>query len=359
MTKSAISGWRPHRRAVLTGALSAGLIGAPMVARAQQKFVCRMGHSEAIGSPLTDAFAQWAKVLNEKSGGRIDAQHFPGEPARQLHAEHRAEPARHHPGHDRRSGHRRDHGARDRRDRRRAGFIYRDEAHVDRVLQGDIGREVSQIARQKTGVEFVDYGEVGFRHILSKRKVTNLDEVKGLKIRTPEIKLWIDFWKKVGANPTPLAYAEQYSALSTGLIDGLEADVFSIKGFKWGEQAKNLTLTAHWFLPKATRVNARWLDLLPRRSAEAGARQRQGGVRRTAQGQSRQYGEDAGRAEGRRHHGASAERHAEMAPGDRAAVRGVRREKPGHQTDDRQDFGARGFGVKSYSGEAKAEPHGR
>ena len=94
---------------------------------------------------------------------------------------------------------------------------------------------------QKTGVEFVDYGEVGFRHILSKRKVTNLDELKGLKIRTPEIKLWVDFWKKLGANPTPLAYAEQYSALSTGLIDGLEADVFSIKGFKWGEQAKNLT----------------------------------------------------------------------------------------------------------------------
>jgi C4-dicarboxylate-binding protein DctP len=39
--------------------------------------------------------------------------------------------------------------------------------------------------------------------------------------------------------------------------------VFSIKGFKWGEQAKNLTYTSHWFLPKATRVNARWLDSLP------------------------------------------------------------------------------------------------
>jgi C4-dicarboxylate-binding protein DctP len=113
------------------------------------------------------------------------------------------------------------------------------------------------------GVEFVDYGEVGFRHILSKRKVTNLDEIKGLKIRTPEIKLWIDFWKKLGANPTPLAYAEQYSALSTGLIDGLEADVFSIKGFKVGRAGENLTLTGHWFLPKATRVNARWLDSLP------------------------------------------------------------------------------------------------
>ena len=48
------------------------------------------------------------------------------------------------------------------------GFIYRDDAHVDRVLQGEIGAEVSRIARAKTGVEFVDYGEVGFRHILAK-----------------------------------------------------------------------------------------------------------------------------------------------------------------------------------------------
>src|SRR5436190_5313653 len=79
MEKSTISGWRASRRAVLKGgaAALAAAVGAPMVARAQQKFICRMGHSEAIGSPLTDAFASWAKVLNEKSGGRIDAQHFP------------------------------------------------------------------------------------------------------------------------------------------------------------------------------------------------------------------------------------------------------------------------------------------
>ena len=254
------------RRDVLKGAAglaAAGFVGAPMVARAQQKFVCRMGHSEAIGSPLTNAFESWAKILNERSGGRIDAQHFP---ASQLGSytqnieqnrlgtiqvttggpdtEEAVAPEIAACG-----------GA--------PGFIFKDEAHVDRVLQGEIGREVSQIARQKTGVEFVDYGEVGFRHLLAKRKVTSLDEMKGLKIRVPELKIWVDFWKKLGANPTPLPYAEQYSALSTGLIDALEADVFSIKGFKWGEQAKNLTYTSHWFLPKATRVNARWLDSLP------------------------------------------------------------------------------------------------
>ncbi|MBI3506551.1 MAG: TRAP transporter substrate-binding protein [Proteobacteria bacterium] len=253
------------RRTVLgAGLAGAGVlaIGAPAV-RAQQKFVCRMGHSEAIGSPLTDAFETWAKLLTGKSGGRIDAQHFPASQLgsyTQLIEQNRLGTLQVTTGGP---------------DTEEAvapeiaatggapGFIFKDEAHVDKVLQGDIGKEVSRIARQKTGVEFVDFGEVGFRQVLSKRPINNLADLKGLKIRVPELKIWVDFWKQLGANPTPLAYAEQYSALSTGLIDALEADVFSIKGFKWGEQAKNLTLTNHWFLPKATRVNARWLDSLP------------------------------------------------------------------------------------------------
>jgi TRAP-type transport system periplasmic protein len=261
MSKLAVS-----RRAILkatAGAVGAlgGLAAPPVLA--QQNIVCRMAHSEAIGSPLTLAFEKWAKTVTDKSGGRIDAQHFP---AGQLgnytqliegsrlgtiqvtcggpDTEEAVAPEIAAAG-----------GA--------PGFIYVDEAHVDRVLQGPVGQEVSKIARAKTGVDFIDYGEVGFRHLLSKRPVEQLSELKGLKIRVPELRIWVDFWKKLGANPTPLAYAEQYNALSTGVIDGLEADVFSIKGFKWAEQAQQLTITNHWFLPKAIRVNARWIDALP------------------------------------------------------------------------------------------------
>ena len=143
------------------------------------------------------------------------------------------------------------------------GFIYKNEAHVDAVLQGPLGQQCSDIARAKTGVEFVAYGETGFRHILSKNPVTSIDGLKGLKIRVPQLRIWVDFWTMLGASPTPLPYSEQYSALSTGIIDAIDSDVFSVLGFKFYEQAKNLTLTGHWFLPKAVRVNAAWLDGLP------------------------------------------------------------------------------------------------
>lgn len=256
-----------RRRDFVAGALggvaAASVVGVPGILRAQEKYTFRMGHAEAIGSPITEAFEKWGKVLRERSNGRIEAQHFPAGQLgnyTQLIEGNRLGTIQ---------------GTAGGPDTEEAvapeiavtagapGFIYKDEAHVDRVLQGPIGEEVSRIAREKTGVEFVAYAEVGFRHLLAKRKVVALEELSGLKIRVPELKIWIDFWKGLGANPTPLPYAEQYNALSTGVIDALEADFFSIKGFKWHEQAKHLTLTYHWFLPKAVRVNAKWLDGLP------------------------------------------------------------------------------------------------
>lgn len=255
----------PTRRAAVirTAGLAAGLIAAPAFLRAQQKFVCRIGHSEAIGSPLTMAFETWTKVLNDKSGGRITAQHFPasqlGSYSQNIEQNRMGAIQVTTGGPDTEESIAPEIAATG----GAPGFIYKDDAHVDRVLQGAIGKDVSRIAREKTGVEFVAFGEVGFRHILSRKPVLMMADMKGVKIRTPEVKLWVDFWRAVGASPTPLPYAEQYSALSTGLIDALESDVFSVLGFKWHEQAKHLTLTSHWFLPKAVRVNARWLDSLP------------------------------------------------------------------------------------------------
>ncbi|OYW60161.1 MAG: TRAP dicarboxylate transporter subunit DctP [Bosea sp. 12-68-7] len=252
------------RRAL--GRLGLAAIAAPAVltsARAQQKFTCRIAHTEGIGTPITLGFEKWTGILRERSGGRIDAQHFPaaqlGGLAQALEGSRIGTIQVTTAGPDSEEAIAPEiaafGGA--------PGFIYKDEAHVDRVLQGPLGQEVSDIARKKTGVEFVAYGETGFRHILSKRPVNSLETLKGLKIRVPELRIWVDFWKTLGANPTPLPYSEQYSALSTGVIDGLDSDYFSILGFKWHEQAKEVTPTAHWFLPKAVRVNARWLDSLP------------------------------------------------------------------------------------------------
>ncbi len=259
-----MTGLVTSRRTVLR--LGGAALATPALMRAawaQETFVCKIAHSEAIGSPFTNAFDTWTAMLNDRSEGRIDAQHFPasqlgglaqllemsrigtiqvtaaGPDSEEAIAPEIAATA----------------GA--------PGFIYKDEAHVDAVLQGEIGEEISRIAREKTGVEFIAYGEVGFRHLLTKEPVTDLASLQGVKLRVPEVRIWVDFWNALGANPTPLPYSEQYSALSTGVIDGLDSDYFSILGFKWHEQATNILPTYHWFLPKAIRMNAAFLDSMP------------------------------------------------------------------------------------------------
>lgn len=230
---------------------------------AQQTFECKIAHTEGIGTPITNAFEAWAQMLNERSEGCIDAQHFPaaqlGGLAELIEGSRIGTIQVTTAGPDMEEAIAPEiaafGGA--------PGFIYKSAEHVDAVLQGDLGQRCSDIAREKTGVEFVAYGETGFRHILSKRPVASLADLSGLKIRVPQLRIWVDFWEMLGTAPTPLPYSEQYSALSTGIIDAIESDVFSIVGFKFHEQANHLTLTGHWFLPKAVRVNAAWLDSLP------------------------------------------------------------------------------------------------
>ena len=244
----------------------AAMLAMPAImgrASAQNKFVMKVAHTEGIGTPITNAFDQWVAVLNEKSGGRIDAQHFPaaqlGGLAEALEGSRIGTIQATTAGPDSEEAIAPEIAALG----GAPGFIFKSEAHADAVLQGELGQKASDIARAKTGVEFVAYGETGFRHILAKKPVDSLETLKGVKIRVPQLNIWVSFWTLLGAAPTPLPYDQQYEALSTGLIDAIDSDVFSVKGFKFHEQAKYLTLTGHWFLPKAIRVNAAWLDSLP------------------------------------------------------------------------------------------------
>lgn len=256
--------FQPSRRAFLaTGAAALAMPAIATRGLAQQVWTCRIAHTEGIGTPITNAFEAWAQRLNAESGGRIDAQHFPaaqlGGLAEALEGSRIGTIQVTTAGPDSEEAIAPEIAALG----GAPGFIYKNEAHVDAVLQGELGRRASQIAREKTGVEFVAYGETGFRHILSKNPVHSLADLQGLKIRVPQLRIWVDFWSLLGAAPTPLPYSEQYSALSTGIIDAIDSDVFSIEGFRFYEQARHLTMTGHWFLPKAVRVNAAWLDSLP------------------------------------------------------------------------------------------------
>ncbi|MFD1199883.1 TRAP transporter substrate-binding protein [Brucella gallinifaecis] len=96
----------------------------------------------------------------------------------------------------------------------------------------------------------------GQRHFLSIGKpVESLADLKGLKTRVPPTPLFIDIWKTLGTNPTPMAYGEVYSALETGALDAVEINLSSIDSEKYYEVAKGVTLTGHYFWPSLLLIN--------------------------------------------------------------------------------------------------------
>lgn len=124
-------------------------------------------------------------------------------------------------------------------------FIFKDRGHVARVLDGPTGEKVAKLFEPK-GIKYLAYWENGFRHLTnSKRPVKSVADVKGLKIRVMENPVHVSLWKALGADPTPMTWAEVFTALQQGTIDGQENPLAIIYGQKLYEVQKYLTLTGH------------------------------------------------------------------------------------------------------------------
>ena len=101
-------------------------------------------------------------------------------------------------------------------------FLFRDEDHMIAVLRGPVLQEINAIV-SKRGIRLLGVYNVGVRHIMSKTPVNSFADLGGLKIRTMQSKYHMAAFNAFGANATPISYAELYSSLQTGVVDGAEA----------------------------------------------------------------------------------------------------------------------------------------
>ena len=101
-------------------------------------------------------------------------------------------------------------------------FLFRDQAHLERTLNGPVIDVISEAAG-KRGYRVLGLYTAGVRHIMTKKAINSLADLKGLKIRTMQNPAHVEAFKALGANPTPLAYGELYGALQSGVVDGAEA----------------------------------------------------------------------------------------------------------------------------------------
>jgi tripartite ATP-independent transporter DctP family solute receptor len=124
-------------------------------------------------------------------------------------------------------------------------FIFRDYHHWQVFREGPVFREVAKGYEDKSGHKIVGYTYYGQRHLTSNKMVTKPEDMKGMKLRVPDAPLFVMFPRAVGANPTPIAFAEVYLALQNGTVDAQENPLPTIEAKKFYEVQKYIILTGH------------------------------------------------------------------------------------------------------------------
>jgi tripartite ATP-independent transporter DctP family solute receptor len=126
-----------------------------------------------------------------------------------------------------------------------APFILRDfdhwKAYRDSQLFGDLAKGYEGKTRHKI-VAMTYYGQ---RHVTANREIKKPEDMKGMKLRVPPAPLFLMFTKSVGANATPIAFAEVYLALQQGTVDGQENPLPTIMAKKFYEVQSHVMLTGH------------------------------------------------------------------------------------------------------------------
>jgi len=121
-----------------------------------------------------------------------------------------------------------------------APYAFRDQEHFRRVLSSPVYREMVEKVEREGGFKYVGYlSDRAPRQITTtNRRITKMEELKGLKIRVPEIKIIMEVMKAWGAAPTPLAASELYTALKQGVVEGQDNGFDSIAQAKYYEVQK-------------------------------------------------------------------------------------------------------------------------
>jgi TRAP-type transport system periplasmic protein len=240
------------RTAATAGALATPAWISPVAAQEQQPLTFKGGGTTAATDPATIAGEKFAKLVGERTAGKVKITYFG---AGQLGGEremvegvqlgslgmvitgvtgHRIYDAFFLP------------------------YVFRDRDHMWKVLNGPIGEEWNRTMIKERGLRVLGYAYRGPRQLTtSKVKALKAADLKGLKIRVPEIAPMVATWRALGASPTPMAWPEVFTALQTGTIEGQENPLEIINSSKLWEVQKYLHLTNH--------VRVAWITLLDER----------------------------------------------------------------------------------------------
>ncbi|MFI5341681.1 MAG: sialic acid TRAP transporter substrate-binding protein SiaP [Candidatus Methylomirabilales bacterium] len=145
-----------------------------------------------------------------------------------------------------------------------APYLFRDVNHMIKAIKSPVGQEMVDELTTKRGLRSLGVVYYGVRHLTANKAVHTPEDVKGLKLRVPEVPLYLEMARSWGANPTPMAFAELYLALKQGTVDAEENPIPTINAGKFYEVQKYLILTGHIMVPQLHVISDKiWKSLSP------------------------------------------------------------------------------------------------
>lgn len=249
------------RRAL--GAGSVALLAAPALPRAQGRVLIRLGWTSGDGAqdPYAVGAREFKKALEARVGERVDVQLFPNraigderplidgmrlgtvdmgvitnaviaqiEPAFQVND---------------------------------MPFLYNSESQGHSVLDGAVGAQL-RTRLEARGVVPLAYMEGGFRHMINNiRPIVRPEDLRGIKFRVLQSPIYIEMFRSLGGNAVPMAWAETFTAVQQGAIDGLEIPLGIIDQNRYHEVTRFLSLTGHIYSMIGLLMAKRTFDRLP------------------------------------------------------------------------------------------------
>src|SRR3954471_14820180 len=128
-----------------------------------------------------------------------------------------------------------------------SAYLFRDANHLNAFFAGELGAQMKKMVEDKLKVKILGPTFFGTRQVglKPKKKIATPADLAGIKLRMPPGDAWQLLGRSLGANPTPMAYAEVYTGLQTGAIDGQDNPLPNVQNMKFYEVMSQIVLTSH------------------------------------------------------------------------------------------------------------------
>jgi tripartite ATP-independent transporter DctP family solute receptor len=231
-------------------ALAAACLAVPAAGIAQQKQVWKASDVHPLGYPTVEAIVRMGKKLEAQTNGRISIQMYPqmqlgGEKEMIEQAQVGALQIA-----------RISVGALgpviDELNVFNMPFIFRDEQHMRKVIDGPIGAELLEKIGANPATRLIALGwmDAGTRNVYSNKPVTKPSDLKGMKVRMMGNPIFVETMNAMGGNGVAMGFNELYSAMQTGVVDGAENNEPTVLAQNHYQVAKVYSLTGHLIIPE-------------------------------------------------------------------------------------------------------------